>query len=62
MLIALLILLISLLSHPLRWPILAAGLISLGWWLFTMYKKTPEPSLLLTCLTQMLVIVFTYWS
>lgn len=60
--VAVILAVVTIFSRPLHWPTVAAAMLMVGWWAFIAYKKAPEPTMLLTSLTQMLVVVFTYWS
>lgn len=58
----LLFLIISLFTHPINRLTIVAIILTLGWWLFTLDKRLAEPSLILTSLVQMLIIVLIYWN
>lgn len=58
----LVILVASLFTRLINSLTIFAIVLALGWWLFTMDKRLAEPSLILTSLVQMLVIILIYWN
>lgn len=62
LLISAALLIVSVTARPWRLPLAAAIGLVLVWAVFNLIKKAPRPTLLLTSLVEMLVLVFTYWS